>query len=400
MISVVALIAIAAFVIPTTPNLAYPNKVQDCSRCHGPSSGTYYDDIMSIAISKTTLSTGEGYTVGIDIVIQTDITKRETGYAIEDLGSGAFVAYLDSTVVQSHFDQEMTAPSVAGTYNYRVWGESGPATSDGKTDYDDYTITVSVPSNGPPTLTPLSNRQVNAGASSPFSASATDPDGDGLRYTWSFGDGTALVVGNPVSHTYAKAGTYTYRVYVDDLHAHNVTSSAAASVAFNLNLVAGWNLIGVPLVGYGYRASTLGLGPGDQVIAWDSATQTYKPYISGLPVNDFDIVPSSGYWIYTSSAKTLHLFGTVPTTASATITVPAGGGWALLSLVGVNSVLHASDLSSRFTGGTPTTVVMWNAAPQTYTTHITGLPMNNFALDPGMGFWVYFSGSGVLSYTP
>jgi len=400
MISVIALLAVAAFLIPTAPNLAYPNKVQDCSRCHGPSSGTYYEDILSITVSKTVLTTGESYVVGMDIVIQTGLTKKDTGYAIEDLGTGTFVAYLDATAVQSHYDQTMNAPSTAGTYAYRVWGESGPATSDGKTDYDDYSITVAAPSNGPPTVTQLTNIQVNAGASRSFSASATDPDGDGLRYTWNFGDGTALVVGNPVSHTYTKAGTYTYRVYVDDLHLHNVTSSATASVAFNLNLVAGWNLIGVPLIGYGYKASTLGLSANDQVIAWDSVTQTYKTFVVGLPLNDFDIVAGSGYWVHTSSAKTLHLFGTIPTTVTTTITVPTGGGWALLSLVGVNSVLHASNLAAKFSVPSGVTaIVAWDSLTASYKTYVPGLPLNDFALDPGMGFWVHFSSGGVLTYT-
>jgi len=44
-------------------------------------------------------------------------------------------------------------------------------------------------------------------------------------------------------------------------------------------------------------------------------------------------------------------------------------------------------------------VVMWNSATKVYTTYIAGLPMNNFWLDPGMGFWVYFMGSGTLTYT-
>lgn len=401
LMSIIAVIAAVAFVMPTATN-AYPNKVQDCSRCHGPSSGTYYEDIMSITVSKTTLTPGENYVVGIDIVIQTGLTKKETGYAIEDLGAGTFLAYLDPTVVQSHYDQTMTAPSSTGTYTYRVWGESGPATSDGKTDYDDYSITVAAPSNGPPTLTPLSNFQVDAGASRSFSASATDPDNDALRYTWSFGDGSALSVGNPVSHTYAKAGTYTYTVYVDDLHAHNVSSSATASVAFILNLVTGWNLVGVPLTGYGYRASTLGLLPGDIVVAWNMAAQSYRgSYIIGISptIMDFDIQPGLGYWIYSGTARTLHLFGTIPTTVSLTITVPAGGGWALLSIVGVNSVFHASDVSTLISGTTLVTLVKWNAGTQSFASYIPGQPMNNFWLDPGMGFWAYFSGSGVLTYT-
>ncbi len=400
-ISIVALIAVAAFVLPTASIQAFPSKTQDCSRCHGPSAGTYYDDIMSIAVSKSTLAPGENYIVGIDIVIQTGAGAGETGYAIQDLGSSVWVA-VSSTAVQTHYDQTLAAPATLGTYNYRVWGVSGPANSDGKTDYDDYSITVAAANNAP-SVTALTNKAINAGDATTFTAAATDPDGDTLRFTWSFGDGPALVVGNGVSHTYAKAGAYTFTVYVDDLHGHNISSSATVSVAFNLNIVAGWNLVGIPLVGYGYKASTLGLSTGDIISTWDMATQTYKTsYIVGIspPVSDFTIQPSLGYWVYATAAKTLHLFGTIPASASVTITLPSGGGWALLSYVGVNSVLHAGDIPAKYSGPAPSTVVKWTPTTHTYTTYVVGLPMNNFLLDPGMGFWVYFTAGGILTYIP
>src|SRR4030066_2397858 len=179
MISAVALIAAFAFVMPSAINGAYPNKVQDCSRCHGPQQGTYFEDIMSITVSKTVLLPAEVYSVGIDIVIQTDLSKRETGYAIEDLGTGTWPVWLEATVEQSHFDQSMTAPSTPGNYTHRVWGESGPATSDGKTDFDDYTITVeqAPPVNVPPTVTPLTNMNGGSRMVINFSASANHLDG-------------------------------------------------------------------------------------------------------------------------------------------------------------------------------------------------------------------------------
>jgi ABC-type transport system substrate-binding protein len=61
-----------------------------------------------------------------------------------------------------------------------------------------------------------------------FSASATDVDGDPLTYTWDFRDGSDLVVGNPVTHTYEiSTGEFgmLYTVHVDDGQDHNVTAN-------------------------------------------------------------------------------------------------------------------------------------------------------------------------------
>ncbi len=408
MISAVALIAAFAFVMPSAINGAYPNKVQDCSRCHGPQEGTYFENIMSITVSKTVLLPAEVYGVGIDIVIQTDLSKRETGYAIEDLGTGTWPVWLDATVEQSHFDQSMTAPSTPGSYTYRVWGESGPATSGGKTDFDDYTITVELapPVNVPPTVTPLTNMNGGSRMVINFSASATDLDGDTLTYTWNFGDSTPPVVGSSVSHTYNAAGLFTFTVSVDDAHGHIVTASANANVTapFVLNLVTGWNFVSLPLVGYGYKASTLGLLAGDTVTQWNPATKVYQNYIAGIPVNDFTIAPSTGYWINVpSGTRTLTLYGNVPTTTQAkTITVPADGGWAILGFASLKTTMHARDVPAMYSvAGGITSIASWNPVTMSYTSWISVIPStNNFLLVPGQAYWILCGASGTLTYSP
>jgi hypothetical protein len=407
MISAVALLATFAFVMPSALNGAWPDKVQDCSRCHGPQEGTYFEDTMSITVSKTVLQPGEVYTVGINLVIQTGLSKKDTGYAIEDLATSTFPVWLDATAVQSHYDQSMTAPSTPGSYTYRVWGESGPATSDGKTDFDDYTITVEqVPVNSAPTVAPLANANGAAKMAMNFVASATDLDGDILTYTWNFGDGTAPQVGSAVSHTYLAAGLYTFTASVDDAHSHNVTASASANVTgpFVLSLGTGWNFVSLPLVGYGYKASTLGLTNGDTVAKWNPATRVYQSHIVGVPVNDFPIDPSTGYWINVpSGTRTLTLYGSVPTTTmSKTITVPAGGGWAIVGFASLKTTWHARDVPAMYSiANNITTVARYNPATMSYTSWLSTIPtVNNFLLVPGQAYWILIGASGTLTYAP
>jgi PKD repeat protein len=61
------------------------------------------------------------------------------------------------------------------------------------------------------------------------SVGTVDPDGDVIRYSWNFGDGTALSTSASPSHTFAAAGTYPVTLTVTDgwnkvtMVTHNVT---------------------------------------------------------------------------------------------------------------------------------------------------------------------------------
>jgi len=115
---------------------------------------------------------------------------------------------------------------------------------------------------------------------------------------------------------------------VDDLThlaGHNVSATTTATIGFRLTLAAGGTCRTAMSSGLqGEHARTELRRP---VVQWDSATKTYKTYVVGLPLNDFNIVASAGYWIYAASAKTLTLQGSVPTVQQTkAITVPTGGG--------------------------------------------------------------------------
>ncbi len=80
-----------------------------------------------------------------------------------------------------------------------------------------------------------------------FTRSASDPDGDTLRCTLDFGDGSAPTGGcnGSLRHTYQNPGTYTAKFTADDAHGHAVTKTITVTVnsgqdgtsAFNIQLV-------------------------------------------------------------------------------------------------------------------------------------------------------------------
>ncbi len=259
----------------------------------------------------------------------------------------------------------------------------------------------------PPTVAPLSPITSYTGAPLWFTGDAYDPDSAVLRYTWDLGDGSALKVGQSVSYAYPKPGTWTVTLCVDDLSglpSHNVSASSWAKIGWRLNLVAGWNLVSLPMVTT-CKASTLGLSHGDQVVRWNPGgiEPLYTTHVVGMSLNDFSIDPSNGYWIYTATAKSLILFGTTPTVQqSRYIAVPTGGGWALIGLCSMKTTWKASDLAAMYSGGKIMTVVRWNPYPivPVYVTHVIGLPLNDFSLVSGEGYWIFVNGSGTLTYDP
>jgi hypothetical protein len=120
-------------------------------------------------------------------------------------------------------------------------------------------------SNGSPTTpttpnTPQANRapQVTSATVTPasgittltthvFSASATDPDGDALSYTWDFGNGTsAATAGASVVYNNANTTTYQAVLTVTDGKGGTVTSTVPITSAALAGTFTG-TLIGAPL---------------------------------------------------------------------------------------------------------------------------------------------------------
>ena len=276
---------------------------------------------------------------------------------------------------------------------------------DGSWNVTTLALTIDVVTNKAPTVSPLPDLCGEVGETLTFEADAIDPDPtDVLTFTWDFGDGTPLVVGNPVTHEYTAADVYLYRVWVDDDQGHNVTAAASAHVLAKctLNIEAGWNLVTVPMVDHGYKASTIGLMTGDVVAGYNPTTMTYDQYfiVDIYPsIYDFDLEPNYGYWVFTTTAQTLDLVGDLPTTVqSREIVMPSGGGWALVGVPTTAGPLYASDVIDMYSG-TAMVVAAYNTLTGTYQTHYAGTP-TDFELTPGDGLWLFATDSGWLTYEP
>ena len=250
-----------------------------------------------------------------------------------------------------------------------------------------------------------------------FYANATDADGDAVQFNFTFGDGNYSVVTQTLSNTtmsvdyvYLTPGEYFPSVTYTDFVASPITAYSynygwwmtVSRANFTLNLLAGWNFVSVPRIGEGYTANTLGLATGDEVVGYDPETQTYdKLFVIGWPSGlDFAIEGSTGYWVYSATAKPLHLFGAVATSLqSRAITVPSGGGWAIVSFSTLSTTMHASDVPGMYTGGSVTEVVYYDQSTG-YSFYIPGMPFPDFLLVPGQAYWVWCTATGSLSYLP
>ncbi len=95
----------------------------------------------------------------------------------------------------------------AGTYTIRLTVSDGALTAT-----TDKTVTVVQPNRAPVAAFAAT---VNKLTASMDASGSSDPEGDALSYSWTFGDNTGGS-GRTVSHTFVAAGTYTVRLTVSD----------------------------------------------------------------------------------------------------------------------------------------------------------------------------------------
>ena len=130
-----AAIALAVAVVGAKPAQALPSYKSTCSTCHSATpSGT-----VTATPSKPTLNPGEAYSVQVTVGLS---SSGQAGYWISANDASTPAVSIAGGPGTSPLTANMTAPSAAGTYTYKVWGAKGKPGS-GQATSTTYQITVS-----------------------------------------------------------------------------------------------------------------------------------------------------------------------------------------------------------------------------------------------------------------
>ena len=119
---------------------------------------------MTATPSKTTLTPGEAYSVQVTVALS---SSGQAGYWISANDASTPAVSVAGGPGTSPLTANMTAPSAAGTYTYKVWGAKGTPGSGGQATSTTYQITVSgtavaatVDTVAPTTLAPSATKVV------------------------------------------------------------------------------------------------------------------------------------------------------------------------------------------------------------------------------------------------
>jgi PKD repeat protein len=129
------------------------------------------------------------------------------------------------------------SPTVTGTTATRTYATPGTYTIEltardgwGKATTVTKTIVLQEPSdNSPPT--PALAVSCAGLVCSATSAGTTDPEGDQIRYSWNWGDGSPAVTTANATRTYAASGTYTVTLTATDGWNRSATATRQVTVA-------------------------------------------------------------------------------------------------------------------------------------------------------------------------
>jgi hypothetical protein len=283
----------------SVPTLTYP-IISD------PSDKTYIDEWVTWTVGAKDLESGGDTGPGLQFTW------------VWDDGTYNVTLYQPTTNDTEVRDTVMHAWSVAATYSVELYVNDLSGLPGHNVSMAVPPIEFLVVENQAPAVPSISPITVNRGIEVECLATSSDADGDTLRFTWVFEDGTTIVtegqaqpdeiVVSMVNYTWTASGSFTVDVYVDDLTGeagHNVTSSITAVVSNPGTEVApsAIGLIPVP-------ATTF---PGDEVVFNASAIDTnadpltfYITYDDGMS----DVSTTAGGVTTRQSVEFLHVYDT------------------------------------------------------------------------------------------
>lgn len=191
-------------------------------------------------------------------------------------------------------------------------------------------------------------------------------------YTVTVGSGALDLAGNPLT-----PAAWSFHI-------------SSMEESLDLDVEVGWNLVAIPF------DSIAGLETaGDLCAALEGAGAVpieidrwlaggWDSHFCALPFNDFQLDVGSGYFARLSQAATWSTSG-LPLQQGETVSLQAG--WNLVGIpVGVSYTAESAGQEIIAQGGQCTEIDRWYAGG--WDSHIIGLPFNDFALEPGRGYFV------------
>jgi hypothetical protein len=179
-----------------------------------------------------------------------------------------------------------------------------------------------------------------------------------------------------------------------------VSAPASPSGAFSLDLVTGLNLISLPINDASITtASSLAakLGPNcTEVVTFNAAQRQLQSYVPDVPLNNFAIAGGEGYFVNLNDPTPVVLTGTGWSSPFDVEFVPG------LNLIGMpvndTAVTTASTLATKI-GASCREVVNWESSTQSYVSYVTGVPLNDFAIQAGDGYFVTVNNPTTVTFT-
>jgi hypothetical protein len=173
-----------------------------------------------------------------------------------------------------------------------------------------------------------------------------------------------------------------------------VTVSQGVFAQKDIDLVAGWNLISLPLIPLDSAINAVLAAVLDNVISvwhYDAAAKRWYSFAPGASSDLSSMRDGKAYWINMKAAQNLTLAGrenAVPPALPPTYDVVAG--W---NMVGFKSTATNVTAEDYLAGIEPVRIYGFENGAWFF---IPGPPYNNPKMKPGLGYWVAFTAPGTI----
>ncbi|MHC5112213.1 MAG: PKD domain-containing protein, partial [Planctomycetota bacterium] len=222
----------------------------------------------------------------MDIVTDEDVPVAMTLQAI-DPDDDPLTYYVGPNPSNGTLDG--TAPALTYTPNAEWSGTDSFSfyVNDGKEDSAFATVSITIaPVNDPPVVEVGADLVIDEGAILTFAGSFTDPDtGDTHTFDWDFGDGSEVLIVNPLApvHVYADNGIYVVTLTVTDNHGGVGVDNLTVEV-FNVPPIADNQALtteeDIPLA-----ILLTGTDPGSDELTFELTSDTNNGSLTGTPPN-------------------------------------------------------------------------------------------------------------------